>query len=56
MPFVTDFSSDPEKTIVTAFERLKRRNRVLPGDPIVVISDIKAGGETVSSIQVRTFG
>ncbi|MCA9631218.1 MAG: pyruvate kinase [Myxococcales bacterium] len=56
VPFVTDFSSDPEKTIVTAFERLRRRNRVLPGDPIVVISDIRAASETVSSIQVRTFG
>ncbi len=56
VPFVSDFSSDPEKTITTAFERLKRRNRVFPGDPIVVISDIQTTHETVSSIQVRTFG
>lgn len=55
VPFVTDFSRDPEKTITMAFERLKRRNRVQPGDPIVVISDIQAASETVSSIQVRTF-
>ena len=55
VPFKMDFSSDPEKTIRAAFERLRTRNRVLPGDPIVVISDVAAGGESVTSIQVRVF-
>lgn len=55
VPFKMDFSSDPERTIVAAFERLRRRNRVTPGDPIVVVSDVRAGHETVSSIQVRVF-
>jgi pyruvate kinase len=55
VPFKMDFSSDPEKTIRSAFERLRQRNRVLPGDPIVVVSDIAAGGESVTSIQVRVF-
>jgi pyruvate kinase len=50
-----DFSSDPEKTIRAAFERLRQRNRVLPGDPIVVVTDVAAGGENVSSIQIRVF-
>ena len=55
VPFKMDFSSDPEKTISSAFERLRRHNRVLPGDPIVVVSDVKAGQEAVSAIQVRVF-
>ncbi len=55
VPFKMDFSSDPDKTIRAAFERLRQRNRVLPGDPIVVVSDIAAGGESVTSIQVRVF-
>lgn len=55
VPFVMDLSSDPEKSIQNAFERLRRRNRCLPGDPIVVMSDVKAGDQTVTSIQVRMF-
>jgi pyruvate kinase len=55
VPFKMDFSSDPEKTIRAAFERLRQRNRVLPGDPIVVVSDVATGGESVSSVQVRVF-
>jgi pyruvate kinase len=55
VPFKMDFSSDPERTIVAAFERLRSRSRVLPGDPIVVVSDVRAGNESVTSIQVRVF-
>jgi len=55
VPFKMDFSSDPDKTIRAAFERLRQRNRVFPGDPIVVVSDVAAGGESVTSIQVRVF-
>lgn len=57
VPFVIDFSeSDPEKTLRAAFARLQKRNRVLPGDHVVVVSDIAAGEERVTSIQVRTVG
>lgn len=55
VPFLMDFSSDPEKTIRNAFERLRKRNRVRAGDPVVVVSDVAAGHERVASIQVRTF-
>jgi pyruvate kinase len=54
VPFITDFSRDPEKTVQTAFERLRRNNRVLPGDSVVVVSDVAAGAGTVTTIQVRT--
>ena len=51
-----NFSSDPEKTIQSALERLRQRNRVMPGDPVVIVSDVAAGMERVTSIQVRAFG
>jgi hypothetical protein len=41
--------------VLAAFERLRQRNRVLPGDPIVVISDVAAGAHTVMAVQVRVF-
>ena len=55
VPFMLDFSSDPEKTIRLAFERLRSRNRVFAGDRIVVVSDFAAGDERITGIQVRTF-
>jgi pyruvate kinase len=55
VPFRIEFSNDPEKTIQTAFEKLRQRNRVVAGDPIVVVSDVLTGGESVSSVQVRVF-
>ncbi len=56
VPFILDFSSDPEKTIRSAFEKLRSRNRVQSGDPVVVVSDVAAGDERITSIQVRVFG
>jgi pyruvate kinase len=55
VPFRMDFSSDPEKTIAAAFTRLEKNNRLLAGDPVVVVSDVEAGDSTVTSIQVRVF-
>jgi pyruvate kinase len=55
VPFKMDFSSDPEKTVLAAFERLRQRNRVLPGDSIVVVSDVPAGDQHVTAVQVRVF-
>ncbi len=55
VPFRMDFSSDPEKTVRAAFDKLRERNRLMPGDAVVVVSDIDAGGERVDSIQVRYF-
>jgi pyruvate kinase len=48
-----DFSSDPEKTIQAAFERLRKRSRVQPGDQVVVVSDVVAGEQRITSLQVR---
>jgi pyruvate kinase len=55
VPFKMDFSSDPEKTVVAAFERLRLRNRVMPGDQVVIVSDVAAGDQTFTAVQVRQF-
>jgi pyruvate kinase len=55
VPFKMDFSSDPEKTVIAALDRLRKRSRVWPGDQIVVVSDVVAGEQRVASIQVRVF-
>jgi pyruvate kinase len=56
VPFVIDFSKNAEKTIQTAFEKLSQRNRVMPGDPVVVITDVMGSSVSIPSIQVRRFG
>jgi len=49
-----EFSKDPEKTIQNAFTILKKREGFLPGDQVVVISDIIAGSG-IDAIQIRTI-
>lgn len=53
-PFRTDFSSDPEKTLATAFTHLKEKAGLKTGDQVVVVSDILAG-TGVDAVQVRSI-
>ena len=54
VPFRMNLSNDPEKTIVNALAKLRERNLVEPGEPVVVVSDVAtATGDLVTSIQVR---
>jgi len=53
-PFRTEFSSDPEKTLNTAFAVLKEKAGLQSGDRVVVISDIIAGSG-VDAVQVRAL-
>jgi len=48
------FSSDPEKTLLSAFEMLKRDDALQTGDKVVVISDI-ISGLGVDAIQIRSL-
>ncbi|MFQ5585948.1 MAG: pyruvate kinase [Thermodesulfobacteriota bacterium] len=52
-PYRIDFSSDPEKTIQTAFNILVKQEGFTPGDKVVVISDVLAGDVTMNAIQIR---
>jgi pyruvate kinase len=54
-PFRIDFSSDPERTIKTAFNTLAKKKLLPAGSRIVIVSDIIAGTDRVESIQVRTL-
>ena len=51
-PLRTAFSSDPEKTLQTAFDVLKQRAGFISGDKVVVISDVLAGSG-IEAIQIR---
>lgn len=51
-PFRTAFSSDPEKTLQTAFEVLTTRAGLNSGDKVVVVSDVLAG-TGIEAIQLR---
>ena len=53
-PFRINLSSDPEKTLQTAFRILKDREHFQAGEKIVIISDVLAQ-ERVDSIQIRTI-
>ncbi len=56
VPLSLDFSDpNPEVTLQKAMQALRERNRLLPGDQVVVVSDIQAGGERIEAVQVRTF-
>jgi pyruvate kinase len=56
VPLLTQFNpNDPEEAVNRAMRELQRRNRLLPGDPVVVVSDIKSGHERIEAVQVRTF-
>ncbi|HEY3233263.1 MAG TPA: pyruvate kinase [Polyangiaceae bacterium] len=55
VPMETELSRDPETTVRDALARLRQRNRLLAGDPVVVITDVVAGSERITSIQVRIF-
>jgi pyruvate kinase len=56
VPLLIEFAEgDPERAVQRAMRELQRRNRLLPGDPVVVVSDIKAGPERIEAVQVRTF-
>ncbi|MFT7222450.1 MAG: pyruvate kinase [Candidatus Azotimanducaceae bacterium] len=51
-PYRTAFSSDPEKTLQTAFDVLSQRAGLSTGDKVVVISDVLAGSG-IEAIQIR---
>ncbi len=54
VPFRMNLSKDPEKTIVNAMAKLRERNVIEAGQPVVVVSDVAtATGDLVTSIQVR---
>jgi len=53
-PVKINFADDPNTTIQIA-ERFLRENKLtLPGDQLVIISDVRSGEERIDSVQLRT--
>ncbi len=52
--FQIAFSNDPDITIENAIQVLKRLQRVVPGDRLIVATDILSHDRLVDSIQLRT--
>lgn len=54
-PFLMDFSDHTEQTILNSFERLKnsRHRWAVPGDWMVVITNVIVGERSIDSVQMR---
>jgi pyruvate kinase len=49
-----DFADDPNETIETASRYLHDQKLAVPGDQLVIISDVRAGRKLVDCVQLRT--
>src|SRR5205814_9654241 len=52
-PVRIEFSQDPNETLETAEKYLRDCGLTSPGDNLVIISDIRAGGMLVDTVQLR---
>jgi pyruvate kinase len=48
------FTGDPNVTIEAAEKFLREANLTIPGDQLVIISDVRAGEDRIDSVQLRT--
>jgi pyruvate kinase len=53
-PARIEFGDDPNETIETAVEYLRKEKLAAAGDNLVVISDVHARGECIDCVQLRT--
>lgn len=53
LPLVMPFGIDPEHTIADAEKLLLKRGLVVPGDQMIILTDVVAGEERFDSIQLR---
>jgi pyruvate kinase len=53
-PVRIGFTGDPNVTIEAAEKFLREANLTTPGDQLVIISDVRAGEDTIDSVQLRT--
>jgi pyruvate kinase len=52
-PVCINFNQDPDKAIAEAETFLRKRKLAVPGDQMVIISDVRMGRALIDSIQVR---
>src|SRR6266404_3053152 len=53
-PVQLEFTEDPNATIEAAEKLLRERKLAVPGDQLVIISDVRAGESLVDCVQLRT--
>jgi len=53
-PFVMPFAAEPDITIENAIEVLRATGRVVPGDKLIVATDILSRDRLVDAVQLRT--
>src|SRR4051794_18250976 len=53
-PIMLPFAEDPNDTIESAIEYLRKQKLTEPGDNLVVLSDMLGGADKVDSVQLRT--
>ncbi len=55
VPFMIDVSGDPDQTVVRALDRLKKHDRLVSGEPVVIVANVATTHGYVNAIQVRTM-
>jgi pyruvate kinase len=53
LPFLIEFSNDPETTILRAEKVLRESGLLMMGDQIVVITDVLARDKLINTVQMR---
>ena len=53
-PVLMPLSSEPDITIENAIALLRREGRIVPGDKLIVATDIVSQDRLVDSVQLRT--
>ena len=53
-PFQMPFATEPDATIENAIALLKERGRIVPGDNLIIATDILSQDRLVDSVQLRT--
>ena len=53
LPVRIDFDRDPDKTIASAEKFLRKNKLAVPGNHLVIISDVRMGQALIDSIQLR---
>ena len=53
-PYLMTLASDPDATIENAIQLLRRAGRIVPGDKLIVATDILSLDRLVDSVQLRT--
>ena len=54
VPFTLDLTEEPDQAVVLALERLRAHDRLVSGEPVVIVANVATSHGLVNAIQVRT--